>query len=72
MWNLGIRLWAAWRFALFLALVAAALFVVYQVDGMGKVFGWTVALSALGVIGVFYALRDFVRREINHRIGGRL
>jgi len=72
MWNLGIRLWAAWRFALFLALVAVVLFVVYQVDGLGKVFGWTVALSGLGSIAVFYALRDFVRREINHRIGGRL
>jgi uncharacterized membrane protein (DUF2068 family) len=72
MWNLGIRLWAVWRFTLFLALVAGVLFVIYLVDGMGAVFGWTVALSALGTVAVFYALRDFVRREINHRIGGRL
>jgi FtsH-binding integral membrane protein len=72
MWNLGIRLWAAWRFTLFLGLVALVLFVVYQVDGAGKVFGWTVALAVLGTVAVFYTLRDFVRREINHRIGGRL
>lgn len=69
MWNLGIRLWAAWRFALFLALVAGVLFVVYQVDGLGQVFGWTVALAVLGAVGVFYLLRDFVRREIADRRG---
>ncbi|MEJ2854882.1 MULTISPECIES: hypothetical protein [unclassified Saccharothrix] len=69
MWNLGIRLWAAWRFALFLALVGAVLFVVYQFDGGGGVFAWTVVLAVVSVVGVFYALRDFVRREIDHRRG---
>jgi len=72
MWNLGIRLWAAWRFALFAGLAALVLFVIYQVDGAGSVFRWAVALAVLATVCVFFALRDFVRREINHRIGGRL
>jgi uncharacterized membrane protein (DUF2068 family) len=69
MWNLGIRLWAAWRFALFLAVVAGVLFVVYQVDGTGSFFVWTLVLSLAGVVAVFYILRDFVRREVEHRRG---
>ncbi|ACU35241.1 hypothetical protein [Actinosynnema mirum] len=69
MWNLGVRFWAAWRFALFLGLASLVLFVVYLADGFGTFFMWTGVLAALGVIGVFYALRDFVRREIDHHRG---
>lgn len=69
MWNLGIRLWAAWRFALFLAVVVGVLFVVYQVDGTGAFFVWTLVLALAGVVAVFYILRDFVRREVEHRRG---
>ncbi|WP_367131160.1 hypothetical protein [Saccharothrix sp. HUAS TT1] len=69
MWNLGIRLWAAWRFALFLGVAAGVLFVVYQVDGFGAFFGWTLVLALVGVVAVFYILRDFVRREVDHRRG---
>ncbi|KOX12783.1 hypothetical protein ADK67_44945 [Saccharothrix sp. NRRL B-16348] len=69
MWNLGIRLWAAWRFALFLAVVGGVLFVVYQVNGTGAFFVWTLVLALSGVVAVFYILRDFVRREVEHRRG---
>ncbi|SFR29354.1 hypothetical protein SAMN04488564_118155 [Lentzea waywayandensis] len=72
MWKLGIKLWAVWRFTLYLALAGGVLWVIYQFDGPGKVFGWALVVSVLGAAAVYFMLRDFVRREINHRVAGRL
>ncbi|TWP53215.1 hypothetical protein FKR81_04385 [Lentzea tibetensis] len=72
MWNLGIRLWAAWRFTLFLALAGGVLYVIYRVDGIGKVFGWALLILLGCTVAVYWALRDLVRREIGHRAIGRL
>jgi hypothetical protein len=66
MWKLGIRLWALWRFVQFTAAAVVLLAIIYAVDGPSLVFVFTGLVATLALVAVYYALRDFVRREVGH------